>query len=111
MGGRDGLRVPWLSRVCGSRLKRIGGLPNDRVRDGLARHFPQCDKAIYGRRKADLEHSELAGGSRGLVIEVERARIVVAPKQDQDVQPVQWVHQADADIDIVFQAVAVIDVE
>ena len=87
------------------------GLGDDGVRDRLAGHLPQGDEAIDGGGEADGEDAVVAGGARRFVVEIERAVVAVAAQQNEHVQPVERIHQADADIDVVLQTVAVVDVE
>ncbi len=87
------------------------GFGDDGVGDGFAGHFPESDKAVDGGREADGEDAVVAGGAGRLVVEIEGAGVVVGAEEDKDVEPVEGIDEADGDIDVVLEAVAVVDVE
>ncbi len=94
-----------------SGFERVRSLFDDRIGQNVAGHFPESDEAVDGRREADGKHAAVTGGSRRFVVQVERAVIVVAAEQYQHVQPVEGVHEANGDIDVMLQPVTIVDVE
>src|SRR5439155_21880258 len=110
VGGGDGFGVAGIQGFA-TGFERVGGFFNYRVGDHVAGHLPQSDETVDRSRKADREDAVVAGGTRRLVVQVERAVVSVAAKKHQHVQPVKRIHQADGDIHIVFEPVSVVDVE
>lgn len=53
----------------------------------------------------------VACSSRGFVVEVERAVIAMATEEDEDVEPVEGINEADSDVHVVLEAIAVVDIE
>ncbi len=77
----------------------------------FAGHFPQRDETVDGGGKADGEDAVVGRGARGFEVEVEGALVVVGAEQDQDIQPVQGVAEPYGYVYVVFEGIAVIDIE
>src|SRR5215472_19250496 len=95
----------------GTGFQRVGGLAKDWVLSDLPRYLPQSDEPVYRRRETHREHTVIARRARRLEIEVERTLEAVRAQQHQYVQPVERIHQAHADVHVVLQPVAVVDIE
>src|SRR5579872_6624911 len=84
---------------------------DDWIGDYVASHFPKSDETIDSRREADGEDAVVAGGARGFVVQIKRAVVVVTTQQHQHVEPVERIHQADRDIDIMFEPITIVNIE
>src|SRR5271165_1970219 len=93
-GGVFAIGNSWSASLQGFRRLLHDGVGND-----FAGHLPKRDEAIHGGRETDLENAEIAGGAWGLEVEIERTVVVMAPQQNQNVQPIQRIDESEADID------------
>ena len=90
-------------RCCGFRKNRVG--------HHLAGHLPQGDEAVDSGGKGNIEDAIVRGSAGRFKVEIERPIVVVSSQEHEDVEPVEGVDEADGDVDIVLEAVAIVDVE
>src|SRR5437868_881481 len=92
-------------------LQGLGCFVNDWVGQSLTGYFPKGDESIDRSGKADLEDTPIARSTWGLEIKIKWPVIAVSAEQHQHVQPVERIDKAHRKIYVMFQTVAVIDIE